>query len=88
MGGELSIDTEFIEWFKGYGPLPVVGTCPHDCQHRNLANIAWGPDLDHYTLDECRDCGCRAWIPVIRNPKNPTKPLALCDRARWMEVRY
>jgi hypothetical protein len=25
--------------------------------------IAWGPNFDHYVLDECTDCRCRAWHP-------------------------
>lgn len=50
-----------ITWFSGYGPLPIVGPCPHICEHNAVRNIAWGPDFDHYTLNQCIDCGCRGW---------------------------
>lgn len=53
-----------VHWFKGYGPTATVGPCPHNCEHRALTNIAWGPDYEHYTLNECDDvCAgrCRGW---------------------------
>ncbi len=90
MGGEYQIDLgpgEIIHWFVGYGPGEVVGECRHVCDHRSLANIAWGPDAEHYTLDECHDSGCRgrcrAWIPVdVVNGK----PRPRFSEARWLEV--
>lgn len=56
-----------ISWFSGYGPAPVIGPCPHTtCPHNMGGNIAWGPDMAHYTLDQCDvadGCNghCRAW---------------------------
>ncbi len=58
-----------IHWFKGEGPRPVLGPCPHaDCRHLGQGVIAWGPTLDRYELVECGtpdDDGCaaqcRAW---------------------------
>jgi hypothetical protein len=61
-----------IQWFKGKGPTPVVGPCPHDCKHLGQGVIAWGPTMDRYELVECRikhdeepdGCAgrCRAWV--------------------------
>lgn len=60
-----------INWFKGEGPAPVIGPCPHtDCRHLGQGVIAWGPTLDRYELVECgiagsaNGCGghCRAWV--------------------------
>lgn len=66
-----------VTWFDGYGPLPVVGPCPHDCDHAwGLATVAWGPDHEHYSLNECKQRGgcegaCRGWsaeYPAGRRP--------------------
>lgn len=60
-----------IHWFKGEGPLPVLGPCPHACQHWGKGVIAWGPSEDRYELVECgmdddgaKGCAgqCRAWV--------------------------
>jgi hypothetical protein len=57
-----------IAWYKGYGPSPVVGPCPHpDCRHHAKSAIAWGPSLQRYVLAQCDvpahcDGGCRAWV--------------------------
>jgi hypothetical protein len=54
-----------FHWFKGYGPAPVTGACPHTCWHNAQTVIAWGPDMDRYELVACdAECGgeCRAWI--------------------------
>lgn len=60
-----------IHWFKGEGPAPVIGPCPHtDCRHLGQSVIAWGPTLDRYELVECGIAGdahgcagrCRAWV--------------------------
>lgn len=62
-----------ISWFKSYGPLTVVGACPHDCKHMGTGVIAWGPSMERYELIECGmpgdtivgsdECAgrCRAW---------------------------
>jgi hypothetical protein len=54
-----------LHWFSGYGPLPVLGECPHvGCRHDAISTIAWGPDLTRYELVQCdSDCdsSCRAW---------------------------
>lgn len=67
--GEAHLDTDGgVRWFKGHGPAPVVGPCPHDdCDHKWTSSvIAYGPDFAHYELLECRTtkgegCGCRGW---------------------------
>ena len=58
-----------LEFFHGYGPAPVLGPCPHDCDHRAQSVIAWGPDWNRYELIECGvDDGCneqcRGWKRV------------------------
>jgi hypothetical protein len=69
-----------ITWFAGHGPAVVLGDCPHDgCSHGLLANIAWGPDFEHYVLDECRDpdgCNgrCRAWAEEWPYPYTKDRP--------------
>lgn len=52
-----------ISWFHGYGPLPIVGPCPHlDCPHNAQSTIAWGPDYERYELVVCDvDQGCASW---------------------------
>jgi len=63
-----------VTWFKSYGPLPVLGPCPHtDCRHLGTGVIAHGPSEERYTLVACggvdpsdespTDCAmtCRAW---------------------------
>jgi hypothetical protein len=86
MGGEFAIDTDFVHWFKGYGPIALGGPCSHDCKHRSMSNIAWGPDKAHYTLNECNDCGCRAWDAVYL-PDGSLKPKSLRPQSDldWME---
>jgi hypothetical protein len=57
-----------IRWFKGWGPAPVEGDCPHaTCPHESTAAIAYGPDFAHYILDVCEEpqgCAgaCRGWF--------------------------
>jgi hypothetical protein len=64
-----------ISWFKGYGPLPVLGPCPHaECNHLGDGVIAWGPTMERFGLVTCGsirpadespgDCAghCRAWV--------------------------
>src|SRR5687768_11072113 len=82
MGGEVIIDTDFVHWFVGHGPAKIVGPCPHDCDHWGAANIAWGPDLAHYTLDECCECRCRAWSQA----KPPKRTAINRHSMEWMQV--
>jgi hypothetical protein len=55
-----------LHWFSGYGPLAVLGECPHAaCRHTGTSVIAWGPDLARYELVQCDldcDSSCRAWV--------------------------
>ena len=60
-------------WFHGYGPLPVIGDCPHTtCRHLGTSTIAVSPRLDRYELQECDmsaeegGCAgqCRTWVPA------------------------
>jgi hypothetical protein len=66
-----------ITWFSGHGPAQVIGPCPHTaCPHNMGANIAWGHDWQHYTLDRCdvaEGCngGCRAWHDERSVPTSP-----------------
>ena len=50
-----------MHWVTGHGPQPVTGPCTHDCTHTHSTWIAYGPDLEHYTLNQCDQCACRAW---------------------------
>lgn len=74
-----------VQWLLDWGPKKVIGDCSHDCEHTSTIAIAWGPDIDHYTLDECGECRCRAWIPVKRREWT-TKPMHLYHLARWKEI--
>lgn len=67
-----------IRWFKGWGPAPVLGPCPHEsCTHWGMSVIAHGPDFEHYELVRCTDedgCAgeCRGWFgewPVGHVPR-------------------
>ena len=49
-------------WFKGYGPKQIKGTYAGYCNHQKRTVVAHGPDLRHFTLDECEECYCRAWF--------------------------
>ena len=49
-------------WLTGHTPQPITGPCVHNCPHTNTTHIAYGPDERHYTLNQCRGCGCRAWF--------------------------
>ncbi len=60
-----------ITWFKGCGPLPVLGPCPHtSCSHVVLSTVAWGPSMNRYELVVCdmprtgAGCAgnCRVWV--------------------------
>lgn len=66
-----------ITWFKNYGPLPIIGPLTQDCDHDGAGVVAWGPDMQRYTLDECRKCGCRAWHS--ERPFRATTP--------WLQVK-
>lgn len=56
-----------VTWFAGHTSGPIAGPCPHlHCPHNLGRVIAWGPDLAHYTLEQCdvpAGCNghCRAW---------------------------
>ncbi len=55
-----------ISWYKGYGPVLVLGPCPHACPHNAQSAIGWGPDMQRYELVQCDVLGgcetsCRAW---------------------------
>lgn len=66
-----------IHWFKGYGPSPVLGACPHSgCPHNAQSVIAWGPDYERYELTQCDvaahcDGGCRAWTDGTARATSP-----------------
>lgn len=63
-----------ITWFPGRGPAEVLGRCPHAaCPHNEIRSIAWGPDFEHYSLDQCdvpAEAGgcagtCRSWASEV-----------------------
>lgn len=84
-----------ISWFPGKGPAAVLGPCPHRCEHFARAAIAWGPDFEHYTLDECRDaveeggCGgaCRAWSSEVPIAEGPGKGRIRYSWSAWLNVQ-
>lgn len=66
-----------VTWFPNKGPAPVLGPCPHtECPHDMGGCVAWGPDYEHYVLDECSvpaerggcDRACRSWTSEIPQP--------------------
>ena len=65
--GEVHLDHPGdVSWWHGQGPLPVIGPCPHVCEHTIIRTIAYGPDFEHYCLVRCDEpsgCAgqCRAW---------------------------
>lgn len=76
-----------ITWFKSHGPATVLGLCPHStCDHHSTSVVAWGPDMQRYTLDRCDVAGgcdknCRAWH--TERPYVPTSDwLQVADTAR------
>lgn len=75
-----------VTWLVGRGPAPIIGPCPHDCEHHLMAVIAWGPDYDHYTLLKCDAvCAgeCRGWTQEW--PYNSGKP-KFRDPQTWLQV--
>lgn len=76
--GEVHLDHPGdVVWFKGHGPCLVLGPCPHvDCPHDMAGAIAYGPDHEHYVLDQCvvRDgCNgqCRGWFAEWPHGEGP-----------------
>lgn len=65
-----------ITWFAGSQPRKGTGElCNHPCDHNfTLGNIAWGPDYEHYVLNECRECGCRGWAQEYPEPHTKDRP--------------
>lgn len=61
MGSYFSIDVAELHMFSGREWWELGDLCAHDCPHHSIAVIGWGPDVAHYELEECRDCGCRGW---------------------------
>jgi hypothetical protein len=77
-----------VSWWVGNGPAPILGDCPHECEHRDTRTVAWGPDFEHYELVECLDtegCAaggrnttgvvCRGWS--AEHPRDEAKRLGL-----------
>jgi hypothetical protein len=72
-----------VSWFKRYGPLPVLGPCPHaECTHLSTGVIGWGPSMDLYELVACgsvdwdespSNCAmrCRAWVNHLGQVVSP-----------------
>lgn len=64
-----------VTWFKGHGPKQATGPCTHSCDHNwTMSVIAWGPDYEHYSLNECTKCGCRAWSAEYPEPFSVDRP--------------
>lgn len=86
MGHDTLVEVDDVRWFAGYDAKPIVGPCPHTCQHRDSRVIAWGPSLRHYELIQCDDedgCQqrCRAWERAT-----PTSNGGIRNSHPWMEV--
>jgi len=76
-----------ITWWPNQGPVPVLGPCPHDCQHYLGATIAHGPDLRRYVLVRCDvpegcDGRCRAWCPDGPHASTPWLMVAAPARSK------
>jgi hypothetical protein len=62
---------EVIHWFachpESERARPVIGDCPHACDHLGTTVVGWGPDLAHYELVICDgftsgcEGNCRGW---------------------------
>lgn len=84
MSTYVSIDhpDEVVHWFACYPQAqrerPVIGDCPHECEHRAYSVVAYGPNLEHYELVVCDDDGCagncRAWLATDDNPRGTGGP--------------
>lgn len=74
-------------WFSGYGPLPVLGDCPHvTCPHNQTGTVAYGPDFGRYALIQCcvpDGCNreCRGWLAV-----EPDGYAEYFDQIEWKQV--
>lgn len=59
-----------MSWWVGHGPAPILGDCPHTCEHRDTSTVAYGPDYAHYELVVCIEAdgcagACRGWHAVV-----------------------
>lgn len=61
MGAHFSIDVSELHMFAGYEWADFGAPCGHGCEHRSIKVVGWGPNVATYELEECCDCGCRAW---------------------------
>jgi hypothetical protein len=62
---------EDVTWFPGYGPVPLLGDCPHyTCFHNQTVTLGWGPDQIRCQVWRCDvpeggcDGTCRAMVNV------------------------
>jgi hypothetical protein len=61
MGAWFSIDVDALKMFAGYDWWDLGDLCAHGCEHRSTKVVGWGTTVAQYELEECCDCGCRAW---------------------------
>ncbi len=90
MGHEFNIEVSTVEMFAGEQWIDLVEPCDHRCRHNALSVVAWGPDLAHYELNACDDCGCRAWRDGRYYQHRQTDPAQAqwwLDQQSWREVR-
>ena len=66
---------EGVTWAPGYGAVELVGPCDHDCEHRLLAVVAWGPGGEHAQMVVCREGD-----PTLHHPTAPTAGSLPVDR--------
>lgn len=61
MSAHFSIDVTELHMFSGCDWWELGAPCTHGCEHRSTKVVGWGPNVSTYELEECSDCGCRAW---------------------------
>jgi len=84
-----------VSWFPGKAAAPVLGPCPHTrCPHDSARCVAWGPDFEHYTLDECHvpaelgGCAgqCRAWAAEVPETDRRGRQRIRYGWGAWLHV--
>ncbi len=86
MSHEFQIDVTEIHMFAGETWMDLDERCNHDCPHRALSTIGWGPNRAHYELNHCDICGCRAWRDgryYIARQSDPSTAQFWLDQQDW-----
>lgn len=91
MGREFHIEVDGVEMFSGYDWVDLGDECTHECEHRSLSVIAWGPTRSLYELIRCDDCMCRSWRDgraYEYKDINPTEAKFWKKNMTWRELNY